>query len=63
MITPTQDAKFISKADLAERLDVSIATIDRLMQRRTIPVIKVGKLVRFDYAEVMKALTKQPVCP
>jgi DNA-directed RNA polymerase specialized sigma24 family protein len=43
----------ISKRDLAERLDVSLATIDRGL-RRGWPHARLGRLVRFSPADVKK---------
>ena len=44
--------QLINIATLAERLDVNMRHIRRLVQERRIPYIKVGRLIRFDLAEI-----------
>jgi excisionase family DNA binding protein len=43
----------LKKQDLAEKLNISVAMVDKLM-REGMPKIKIGKSVRFDYDEVLK---------
>jgi len=45
----------LTKKELAEKLKVSIMTINRHM-KTGLPFYKVGKSVRFDYEEVKKYL-------
>ncbi len=44
--------QLIDIATLAERLDVNMRHIRRLVQERRIPYVKVGRLIRFDLAEI-----------
>lgn len=48
----------ITKKELAEHYNVSIATIDRLM-KEGLPYTKIGKNVRFDLEKVKKWLDEQ----
>jgi excisionase family DNA binding protein len=43
---------FITKAVVAERLDVKLRTVSRLMRRRVLRHYKLGELVRFKWSEV-----------
>lgn len=45
--------KWVKKSILAERLNISVPMVDKLM-REGMPKIKIGKSVRFDYDEVLK---------
>ena len=54
--TPSESGEgfeaYITKAVVAERLDVKLRTVSRLMRRRVLRHYKVGKLVRFKWSEV-----------
>ena len=43
---------YITKAVVAERLDVKVRTVSRLMRRRVLRHYKLGELVRFKWSEV-----------
>ena len=43
----------LKKQELAEKLNISVPMVDKLM-RESMPRIKIGKSVRFDYEEVLK---------
>ena len=43
---------YITKAVVAERLDVKLRTVSRLMRRRVLRHYKLGELVRFKWSEV-----------
>lgn len=43
----------LNKKQLAEKLNISIPMIDKLM-KNGMPKIKIGKSVRFEYEEVLK---------
>ena len=47
---------FLTTSQLADKLCVSKRHIYDLVQRRVIPRLKVGKLVRFELGAVLKAL-------
>jgi len=44
---------FISKKQLAEKLDISVVTIDRL-RKKGLPFHQLGRKVVFDFEEVAK---------
>jgi excisionase family DNA binding protein len=48
----------LKKKDVAARLGVHVRTVDCWMSRRVIPYIKVGRAVRFRWAEVEKSLAQ-----
>jgi hypothetical protein len=52
---------FLTKAQLAEELQVCPRTLDNLMARRAIPYIKTGKIVRFSLPRVLQALARLEV--
>lgn len=52
------DAAAITKQQLAERLGVSVRTVEQWMHRRIIPYIKPGKAVRFFWPDVQQALRR-----
>ena len=52
----------INADELAEKLNVSRRQIQLLAERREIPFYRVGpRAFRFDEAEVMKAIRREPV--
>lgn len=55
--------RLLTKVELAETLNVSVRTIDNWMASRTLPYIKVNRLVRFNIDEVLKAFTIFEVRP
>ena len=48
----------LTKKELAEKLSVSVYTVDRLIAKG-MPRVKVGSCVRFEYEEVVKWLKSQ----
>lgn len=48
----------LSCAELAEKLGMTEKAIRRRVERNEIPVVKVGRAVRFDVDEVLKWLSK-----
>ena len=47
----------INKRQLAERVGVSVSTIDRQIRRRTIPYVKIGGQVRFYLPDVISSIS------
>jgi excisionase family DNA binding protein len=56
----TQSGLFTRK-QIADYIGVSERTISNMMRQRRIPVIKIGKSVRFDPTKVRKALDKYEI--
>jgi excisionase family DNA binding protein len=54
-------AKLLSPEALADELDVSVRTIHRWVRRNEIPVMRAGRLLRFDRDEVLAAMRKGAV--
>jgi excisionase family DNA binding protein len=50
--------KMIKKQELANKLNISVPMVDKLM-REGMPRVKIGKSVRFDYDEVLKWLKER----
>lgn len=48
----------LTRKQLAEALNVSVETIINWQEKRVIPFLQVGYVVRFDLAKVEKALQK-----
>lgn len=46
------DEGFLTKAQLAERVGVSMRTLESWMAKRMIPYVKIGKTVRFRWLDV-----------
>ena len=53
--------QLLDKRALALRLSVSCRSVEKLMQRRVIPYIRVGGIVRFRLADVERALSRYQV--
>jgi excisionase family DNA binding protein len=47
---------FLTKGELADRCKVSPRTIDNWIIQKKIPVIKIGRVLRYDRNDVVKAL-------
>jgi excisionase family DNA binding protein len=56
----TQIGLFTRK-QIADYIGVSERTVSNMMRQRRIPVIKIGKTVRFDPLKVRKALEKYEI--
>lgn len=55
---------YVSKATLAKELDMSVSTIDNLVQRGILPKpIKVGGSVRWNWAQVDASLSASAASP
>jgi excisionase family DNA binding protein len=50
-----------TRKQIADYIGVSERTISNMMRQRRIPVIKIGKSVRFDPTKVRKALDKYEI--
>ena len=50
-----------NRKQIADYIGVSERTISNMMRKRLIPVIKIGKSVRFDPTKVRKALDKYEI--
>jgi len=50
-----------TRKQIADYIGVSERTISNMMRQRRIPVIKIGKSVRFDPSKVRKALDKYEI--
>ena len=46
----------LDQCQLAERLGVSVSSVKRLSESGAIPKTKLGRLVRYDLGEVLRAL-------
>lgn len=44
--------RFIGKADVAQRLNKTLRTVDNWMQRGILPYYKIGRSVEFKWSEV-----------
>ena len=51
----------LNRKQIADYIGVSERTISNMMRKRLIPVIKIGKSVRFDPTKVRKALDKYEI--
>ena len=47
--------KYIQKAELAARYQISLGTVKNMMRKRVLPYLKIGKVVRFDVERCDKA--------
>ena len=50
-----------TRKQIADYIGVSERTISNMMSKRLIPVIKIGKTVRFDQSKVKAALAKYEI--
>jgi excisionase family DNA binding protein len=50
-----------NRKQIADYIGVSERTVSNMMRQRRIPVIKIGKSVRFDPSKVRKALDKYEI--
>ncbi len=53
--------RMLSRRELAERLGVSMDTVDRMVARRELRVHRVGKAPRFLWSEIVQDTAEQPV--
>ena len=54
--TPISVGKLVNRDEIAARYSVSLRTITNWEQRRILPYIKIGRLVRFDTERCDRAL-------
>jgi len=53
LVAPVVDRRrLLDTAAVAERLSTSVRHIRRLVQERRIPVVRVGRLIRFDPVDI-----------
>ncbi len=58
----TMNTKLLTKKDVAAMLQVSTRTIENLVRRRDLPVIRLGaRLVRFEPEGIVKAVRNHTV--
>ena len=56
-----EPARFLTERQLAERLNVSMAMVQRWrVLRKGPPYVKIGKLVRYEWVQVERWLAAQP---
>lgn len=53
------DDRYISKAELAERMNVSTRTIETWMRQNKVPFEKIGRTVRYHWGDVRNYLARQ----
>lgn len=53
---PHIPTELVKISDVARATKTSVATVDRQVRDGVIPVVRIGKLIRFDLREVMTAL-------
>lgn len=54
---------YLSAAEVADELNVSCSTVYNLVKRGEIPCIKIGRVVRFERAGLIKAFEKMRLQP
>ena len=59
--TTLMQGGLFNRKQIADYIGVSERTISNMMRQRRIPVIKIGKSVRFDPTKVRKALDKYEI--
>ena len=50
--------RLLTRHEMAAKLRVSVRTLDRMAEARMIPVIRSGRLVRFDAVRVLAAVQR-----
>jgi excisionase family DNA binding protein len=51
---PTSSDNLLSKIETAERLNISLRTLDTRIKAGSIPFLKIGKLIRFIPSDIEK---------
>jgi excisionase family DNA binding protein len=51
--------EYISKTEMAKRMDVTTRTIETWMRERKVPFEKIGKTLRFHWGDVRQHLSRQ----
>jgi excisionase family DNA binding protein len=57
---PPHEPRLLSTQQLAEAVGLSEWTIRKLVRERRIPYLRIGRSLRFDYAEVREATRRAP---
>lgn len=55
------NTEIIEKAECAKRISVATRTLDEWMRKGRIPYLKIGRTVRFRWADVLDHLSKYRV--
>jgi len=50
------DNKLITENELSKRLNISKVTLHKYRKNGTIPFIKIGRNIRYDYQKVLKSM-------
>jgi excisionase family DNA binding protein len=50
---------YISKSQLAARMQVSVRTVESWMQQQKVPFKRIGRTIRFDWSDVRDHLSRQ----
>jgi len=53
------DEQYISKLEMARRMDVSSRTIEIWMREEKVPFVKIGRTVRFNWGDIREHLSRQ----
>ena len=56
-----QSAKLIAARELADALNLSLATIRKMTLQKRLPFLRIGRAVRFDLAEVLAYLRNSAI--
>jgi excisionase family DNA binding protein len=62
-IDPTPEGEFLTTAEVAKLLKISVSSVRRLQSARVIPFVKVGGSVRFTKRDIASYLTRNRVMP
>jgi excisionase family DNA binding protein len=54
MTVPNDAERLLTKAELAERWQVSEKTVDRHIRRYGLPHIKIGRQTRFSFTDILQ---------
>ncbi len=55
------ERKYLSQVEVAERLEVSLQTVGRIVERGELPSVKIGRRVKVPSAAVSAYLERQTV--
>lgn len=53
--------KLLTRDNIAENLGLSVRTIDAMVKQRKIPVVRIGRKVRFNPNEIEKWINKREI--
>ncbi len=57
--TRDSDCRLLKKTELADRLNISLGLINRLVQSEGLPHFKIGRTIRFNYIAVLTWLNRR----